>query len=454
MIGSELLNQISFKYILFRGNRYDQRTVLEGIDHLANYLNKNNSSSSPFVLLSMYNHIKSVIAYFAILKSGKIAVIYDPGSKPIDLSEIIEDTDPSAIIFINAETTGFNFEEEIIFRKTKKGNIVHSNLTDVCTLAYTNAEDGYSKGAMLTEKNLLAEIYALTTSSKITKDSVVCALLPYYHLFGFAEGILVPTHIGATVVIEDINLLRLSETMQNIHQYKVTHFYTVPSIYYLLGKIPGIEKFVANITNLYTGGTQLSEFVHENFFRKTNKSIREGYGLTESSPAIAIDDIEDEPVKNSIGKALPGCEIKIIKENGNECLAGEKGEICVRGDMVFKGYFNNEATTNLVLKNDWLYTGDYGKKDTKGLIYFCGLKKEMINVAGNNLYPKKLERMMKIHKNVADVKVFSQDSVLHGQIAGATIKLHDSSKKAQENFKKWCQKNINNNSLPKIWLFE
>lgn len=454
MIGTELLDQISFKHIFFRGKRYDQSTVEEGIDHLADYLEKNNFSSSPFVLLSMYNHIKSVIAYFAILKSGKIAVIFDPGSKPIDLSEIIEDTDPSAIFFINAESIGFDFDEEIVFRKTKKGFIINSDLAEVCTVAYTNAEDGYSKGAMLTEKNLLAEIYALITSSKITKESVVCALLPYYHLFGFAEGILVPTHIGATVVIEDINLLHLGETMQNIHQYKVTHFYTVPSIYYLLGKIPGIEKFVADIKNLYSGGTQLSEFVHENFFRKTNRSIREGYGLTESSPAVAIDDIEDEPVKNSIGKALPGCEIKIFNENGKECGAGDQGEICVKGDMVFKGYFNNELTTSQVLKNDWLYTGDLGKKDSKGLIYFCGLKKEMINVAGNNVYPKKLERMMKIYKNVIEVKVFSQDSVLQGQVAGAMIKLHDSSKKAQEVFKKWCQKSINNSSLPKIWLFE
>lgn len=448
------ITQFNFNYIFFKGIQISKKNFEEQVIHLSNYLTKNYFSSSPFVMLTMYNQVKSIIAYFAILKSGKIAVIVDPGSKSLELSEIIEDTDPSAIFIINAEDNYFKYEDEIIFRKGQKGFIINSDLKDVCTISYTNAEDGYSKGAMLTEQNLVAEVRALSESSDINKKSVVCALIPFCHLFGFAEGILVPFHTGANAVIEEVNLLRLNVIMQNIKKFKVSHFYTVPSIYYILSKLPGIREIMENIKGIYSGGIQLSEFIHENFYSKTGRKIREGYGLTESSPAVAIDYTESEPVVNSIGKALPGCEIKIIDENGNTCKPGELGEICITGDMVFKGYIHHEETTRSVLKNRWLYTGDLGKKDHNGFLFFYGLKKDMINVAGNNVYPKKLERMMKIHKNVVDVKVFSQPSVLQGQVVGATIKVRDSSKKAQEDFKIWCSKNINTSILPKIWQFE
>ena len=122
--------------------------------------------------------------------------------------------------------------------------------------------------------------------------------------------------------------------------------------------------------------------------------------------------------------------------------------------MVFKGYFNNETATNNVLKDGWLRTGDYGRKDLSGNIYFCGLKKNMINVAGNNVYPLKLERMMGINRNVQQVKISGEESVLQGQIVIAAIRLRDRSPQKQEEFKRWCFENINNIILPKIWNFE
>ncbi len=105
--------------------------------------------------MATYSHIKSVIAYYAILKAGKIPAIMDPGSKSIELTEIIEEIDPAAILFLNTNEISFHYDEEIIFRKSNPGFIITSDLTDVVTLAFTNAEDGYSKAAMLTEKNLI-----------------------------------------------------------------------------------------------------------------------------------------------------------------------------------------------------------------------------------------------------------------------------------------------------------
>ena len=421
--------------------------ISDAIDHLAKYLTLHFRSTSPFILLATYNHIKSLIAYYAIIKAGKIPAIIDPGCRSIELTETIEDIDPAAIIFLNSSEIAFHYQEEVVFRKQK------SDLKDVCTLAFTNAEDGYSKGAMLTEKNLLSEIDALIIANKLTGNSVTCALLPFSHLFGLVQGILVPTHAGSTGVIMELNILKINEIIDKIQQYKVTHLYTVPSLYYLFSKVPGIENLVHGIQEFYSGGTQLTSFIFNSFEKKTGRKIREGYGLTETSPAVAMNYDEQEPVITSFGKPLPGCEIKVLDEDGYACLPGNIGEICVKGDMVFKGYLNHSETTNAVLKDGWFHTGDYGRKDLRGNIYFSGLKKDMINVAGNNVYPKKLERMIKINKKVASVKVFCEEAVLQGYVVGANIQLHDDSETSQEELKKWCHENINNIQLPRIWRF-
>lgn len=449
--GSRLLTRLNFKQIYFRNRRFDRKTILDAINHLAKYIEMENRSVSPFVLLAAYNHIKTLIAYYAILKAGKIPAILDPGCKSIELTEIIEDIDPCAMIFLNSNEIGFHYEEEVVFRTQQPGYLIQSDLTDVCTLAYTNAEDGYSKGAMLTEKNLLSEIHALIGTNKLTERSVTCALLPFSHLFGLVQGILVPSQAGCSNLILELDLIKIAEIITRIRQYGTTHLYTVPSLYYMFSKIPGIKEMVSGIEEFYSGGTQLTPFIFTRFYQRTQRKIREGYGLTESSPGVALNYGEEDPVMNSIGKPLPGCDIKIFDDTGNECLPGITGEICVQGDMVFRGYFNNPEVTGSVLRNGWLHTGDYGRKDMAGNIYFCGLKKNMINVAGNNVYPKKLERMIRINKNVADVRITSEDSVLQGQVVVADIRLHDASDSGKEEFKNWCYENINNIILPKIW---
>jgi long-chain acyl-CoA synthetase len=454
MVSHQLITTLNFKQIFFRRKKFDRKFLTEAIDHLARYLESNIQSSSPFILMATFSHIKSLIAYYAILKAGKIPAIMDPGNKSIELTEIIEEIDPAAIVFLNTNEISFHYEEEIIFRKTKPGYIITSDLSDVVTLAFTNAEDGYSKAAMLTEKNLLSEIAALISTNRLNKQSVTCALLPFSHLYGLVQGLLVPTHAGATGVIIELDILKINEIAEQIRLHKVTHLYTVPSLYYLLSKIPGIENVVRDVQEFYSGGTQLSSFIYNCFYKKTSRKIREGYGMTESSPGVILDYSGDEPVQSSIGRSMPGCEVSILDEKGLVCPPEEKGEICIKGDMVFKGYLNHEEATRSIIKNGWLHSGDYGRMDLQGNIYFCGLKKDMINVAGNNVYPKKLERMIKINRMVREVSIFREESVLQGQVVGATIRLYDNSFNQQSAVKNWCYENINNILLPKIWLFE
>jgi long-chain acyl-CoA synthetase len=449
---SEILKQLNFQCLYFRNESYDQTTIENAIDHLAKYLQKNLRSLSPFILFSANNHIKTVIAYYAILKAGKIAVILDPLLKKLEYDETFNELCPAAVININVKTTKFDYKNEMLFYENNGQLEIKSDLRDVCTLAYTNAEDGYSKAAMLTEKNLIMEAMGLKETTYLYNSSVSCALLPYSHLYGFAHGVLTTTMANGKGLIEEVNLLNMDKIVSVIKDAGVTHLYTVPSVYYILGKMTAVAESMQQVQRFYSGGIQLSAFIYDNFYKKTGKKIFEGYGLTEASPAVAGP--YDNPVFGSFGRAFPGCEIKIMNDGGKECTPGEMGEIRVKGDMVFKGYFNHPEATRAVLRDEWLFTGDIGKKDSDGNIYFCGLKKNMINIAGNKLYPNKLVRLFKMHNNVVDASIGSEVSLLQGSTPTTRILLKISTKKHQEEFKQWCYSNINNTLLPKIWNFE
>jgi long-chain acyl-CoA synthetase len=449
----ELLSQLNFKHIFFKDRSYPRADILAAIDHLANYLKKNIHSPSPFILFTANNHLKTLVAYFAILKCGKIAVVHDPLAKALDWKEAIDDTDPAAIITIDDAHVPFNYEKEVVFRNGKNGFMISSDLTNVCTIAYTNAEDGFSKGAMITEDNLLSQVSALVKVTGFTSDSVNCALVPFSHLYGFAHGILLPALGGGSGLITEFNLIRINQILQEIYDYKVTQLHSVPSIYYILSKIPNVELRFRKEIKTFSAGIQLPRFIYETFYQKARLKIWEGYGLTECAPGIAVNQDVEEPVIGSFGRAFPGCTIRVKNEKGNECMIDEIGEICVKGTMIFKGYFNHPQATDAVLKDGWFQTGDFGKKDKDGNFYFCGLKKNMINTAGNKVYPKKLERLLKLHENALEVNVFSEPSLLQGDIIKARIKLQNTAKKKQEELKRWCQENINNSLLPKIYEF-
>jgi long-subunit acyl-CoA synthetase (AMP-forming) len=271
----ELIKTIDFKQIFFRGKRFEKKAILDGIDHLANYLQKNIVSSSPFILFTACNHIKALIAYYAIIKANKIAVVLDPEAKSLDFFEIVKDVEPAAIITIQEDIVSFDYCTEVFFRDEHKGFLIQSDLKDVCTLVYTNAEDGYPKAAMLTEKNLLAQTYQMIRTNKLTADAVTCAILPFSHLYGLVQGILVPTHAGASAVISEMNILKIKDIINELGPYKITHFYTVPSLYYIMSKVPGIEYLSKDIHDFYSGGggsTSTNLFLTA-FFKKQTEGL-------------------------------------------------------------------------------------------------------------------------------------------------------------------------------------
>src|SRR5271157_5476934 len=178
-----LTDHLNLGTIYFRDKTYPPDVIQQNIDAVAECLKKRTVSNSPFVYLFAPNHIKMVYALFGIIKSGKICVLVDPAIGKLELAEMMADTVPGALIRIDKSTDTFDFEKEFEFRDCRLEERKLQGLEDVCLIVYTNAADGYAKGAMLTNESLRANAEAGILANKVSADSTSCALISYSHLF-------------------------------------------------------------------------------------------------------------------------------------------------------------------------------------------------------------------------------------------------------------------------------
>ena len=364
----------------------------------------------------------------------------------------MQDTPPYATIKFDNIIEEYDFQNDIVFTDNDL-DVDGKQLEDVCTLKYTAAEDGYAKAAMLTKKNILSNSQAILDWG-CNENSISYAMLPLHTLYGLQTGALAPLLSRSVLLIDELaHSLQPSKIINNINKYQVTNFYSIPIIYHLMSKVPDIQDKTSTIKYFSTGGYELSPEIFYNFQKKTSKNILNGYGLTEASP-ICAGDRKNDPIKvGAFSCAFSCCKVKIFNNKNKELPIGEKGEICIKGNNVMKGYFNNKKATQDVLINGWLHTGDYGKIDNDGYIYFTGLKKNMLNVAGQKVYPTEVERFILKNENVLSIKIFGEKDILLGHVIKAKIKLKKNDAEAQNNLRKWCKETISTYKIPKVIEF-
>jgi long-chain acyl-CoA synthetase len=430
--------------VIFRKKEYDQQTVMAGIESVARYLQDSLVSDSPFVYLFASNHIKTVFSYFGIIKARRICVIMDPKIGPIELSEMLQDTPPAACIRLDLTTETFDFSKEVEIRRLPWKDDTSWDLSDVCTMIYTAAEDGYAKAAMLTHENMLSNARAVALVDELSEATVSFSMMECNHLFALQVGVIAPFLCNGNIVIDDVSdLAKMGTFSDAINEYNVTNVYSVPIVYYLLSKVTNIGQKLNSVESFVSGGYKLPEEIFHRFYKKTNKEIHEGYGLSEASPICSWHRRHDKVKVGSIGRPFPCCEIKIMNGNAGGGVNNHNGEICVKGINVMKGYFK-DLHPRKTIDFDWLHTGDLGYFDDEGYLYFSGQKKIMINYGGKKVYPAEVERMMKMHPNILDTEIYGTNDILLGQKVSAKIMLKEKSFEKQKEFHEWCQNNLTN----------
>jgi len=452
----------------------------EASNKIANALIAIGVSKGDRVAMLLPNSPEFVIIYFGISKAGGIAVPLDTRYKVGELASLFASCRPKVlvadspsleplvpalpkfkyiehVIDLNATCQGqFLSYGEIMATASSNRVEVEIDPADTAYLAYTSGPVLHPRGVMVSQQNLLKEV-AITAEAfqQSERDVVMLFALPLHHAFGQVMVLLVSFYKGSTLVMVPGTGLSISSLMEAIEREKGTVLMGVPYIFALANKVArreGIKNDLSSLRLCGSGGAPLSLNVIKQFKRYYGCNLIDFWGLTEAVAVVTCPPLDGTEKLGAVGKAMPGWEIKIVDDSGNELLPHQRGEVIVRGPIM-SGYYHNPQATAEAIKGGWLYTGDMGSLDEDGYLFLSGRKKEMIILKGQNIYPSDVEQVLSTYPKIAAVKVFAIPDKLRGEIVGAVI--HSKKKvvtRAQE-VKRFCQERMADYKLPKRIVF-
>lgn len=283
---------------------------------------------------------------------------------------------------------------------------VKMGLDDLAFLQYTGGTTGVSKGAMLTHRNMLAnaiQAHAWVKSRVTTDGEMVVTALPLYHIFAMTANCFLFIKVGGTNLLIT-NPRDIPGFVAELAKYPFTILTGVNTLFNALLNNP---KFAAldfdRVKVTLGGGAAVQKGVADRWQKVTGRPLIEAYGLTEASPAVTINPFSITAYNGSIGLPLSSTEAVIRDDNGVDVPLGERGELCVRGPQVMKGYYNQpEETDNVIMSDGFLRTGDIAVMDEHGFIRIVDRKKDMILVSGFNVYPNEIEDVLALHEGVIE----------------------------------------------------
>ena len=310
--------------------------------------------------------------------------------------------------------------------------LTHENLA---LLQYTGGTTGVAKGGMLTHGNLLwnlAQVRAMTSSHIEEGTEVVLTALPLYHIFACTVNFLTMYLAGAQnlLIPSPRPIQRMQRAMEN---YKVTWITGVNTLY---NALLNEEWFVAfppkHIKAAAGGGAAMHHAVVEAWQKRTGAPLVEGYGLTEASPVVCFQTLNNDRQINTIGIPVPMTDIKLIDDEGNLSQEGDAGELCVKGPQVMQGYWQRPEETTKTIKDGWLHTGDIAVMHDDGTFQIVDRKKDMILVSGFNVYPNEIEDVLSRNEKVMEAAVIGVPSEKSGEEVWAFVVKRDPDVTAEE----------------------
>jgi long-chain acyl-CoA synthetase len=276
---------------------------------------------------------------------------------------------------------------------------------DIAFLQYTGGTTGVSKGAMLTHRNIIANLQqAHAWIRPFLKDhEIIITALPLYHIFALTANCLTFFKIGATNVLIT-NPRDIPGFVKEIAKYPFTTITGVNTLFNAMVNNPEFAKIdLSNLRLTLGGGMAVQRAVAERWKEITGTTLLEAYGLTETSPAATINPVDLEAYNGSIGLPISSTEVVIRDDDGKDLPLGEAGELCIRGPQVMKGYWNRpEETAAVIMADGFLRTGDVAVMDPSGYVRIVDRKKDMILVSGFNVYPNEIEDVLALHPGVLE----------------------------------------------------
>ncbi len=416
--------------------------------------------------LLMKNCPEFIYTLYGILFTGATVVPINNFLKPAEIEYILRDAGARTLM-----TTSGDFEpvlnhlrqqlpelrpvdtarlnwKQLAANPLEPLTLVHP--ADRAVIIYTSGTTGRPKGAVLTHANLVANIHSISVVlENVDRDRIVLAL-PMFHSFMLTVAILAPLSIGASVlIIKSIKPFR--HVLFEMIRRRATVFLGIPQIFQALAtaRIPWWLRWLLPLRLAISGSAPLSGETLRLFSDRFRFPLREGYGLSEAAPVVCFNPIHGVSKPGSVGPPIPGVQVRVFDDQDNDLGPNQTGEICVRGDNVMRGYWNQEEATAAALRGGWLRTGDIGRVDEDGYVYITDRKKDMLLVHGSNVYPREIEEVLYQIPGVREAAVIGRPDTHHGELPVAFIVPADGAVLQETTVLKFCRERLANYKLPR-----
>ncbi|WP_123809958.1 long-chain-fatty-acid--CoA ligase FadD [Pantoea vagans] len=506
----DLFEQAAKRYadqpaFLNMGQKMSYRQLEEKSRAFAAYLqNQLGLKAGDRVALMMPNLLQYPVALFGVLRAGMVVVNVNPLYTPRELKHQLNDSGVSAIVIVSnfahtlekvvAETavrhviltrmgdqlapikaTLVNFIVKYIKKLVPKYHLpgaisfrqvleVGATLNyqrptvsndDLAFLQYTGGTTGVAKGAMLTHRNMQANLeQTRATYGKVLRDGkeFVVTALPLYHIFALTVNGLLFLELGG----QNLLITNPRDIPGFVKELGKVPFTAITGVNTLFNALLNDEQFnkldFSTLRLSAGGGMAVQKVVAERWEKLTGHYLLEGYGLTECSPLVSVNPYDISCHTGSIGLPVPSTDVRILDDAGNEVPPGEPGELCISGPQVMLGYWQHPEATAEVLKNGWLHSGDIVTVDEEGFIRIVDRKKDMILVSGFNVYPNEIEDVLMQHPKVREAAAIGVPSDLSGEAVKVCIVKKEASL-TKEEVLDHCRRQLTGYKVPKIIEF-
>ena len=324
---------------------------------------------------------------------------------------------------------------------------------DAINIQFTSGTTGNPKGATLSHCNILNNGYLTGEAMRLTPADKLCIPVPLYHCFGMVLAVLACVSHGATMVFPG-EAFDPQQTLQTVQDERCTALHGVPTMFITELDHPNFSSFDLSSlrTGIMAGAPCPIEVMKRVISEMHMRDILIAYGQTELSPInnITLPDDSLERRTETVGRAMPWVEIKVIDEAGHVVPVGEKGEICTRGYSVMQGYWNDpEKTAETIDAAGWLHSGDIATMDASGYVRIVGRIKDMIIRGGENIYPREVEEFLYQHPAISEVQVFGIPDKKMGEEVCAWVQLNEGATLSADDIKAFCKDQITHFKIPR-----
>jgi acyl-CoA synthetase (AMP-forming)/AMP-acid ligase II len=328
-------------------------------------------------------------------------------------------------LFVFGSAPGATSFDSLLIDNGRAEQVEIDPLEDLVALPYSSGTTGLPKGVMLTHHNLVANIRQMEGLCYFTETDTLICVLPLFHIYGLVVVLNMGLYSGATIVM--MPRFELESFLKAAQEYEVSLAHLVPPIVLSLSKNPIVDNYkLPKLKTIFSGAAPLGEELTRACMDRIGCNVRQGYGMTETSPVTHSSPAPPLVSKfGSVGVPAPNTECKIIDlESGEPLGSGQKGEVCVRGPQIMKGYLNRpDATAQTIDPEGWLHTGDIGYADEDGHFFIVDRAKELIKYKGFQVPPAELEAILLTHPCVADAAVIPYPDEAAGEVPKGIIVL-------------------------------